>query len=348
MDQLVDNTSATNSTFASGFASREQARSTARPTEGKMALYKSEQGFNEIMDWYENLLKTIEISFDSQFVDTRFGRTHMLVCGPIDAKPLILVQAAAGCAPLWRKQLPDFAKHFRVYALDTVGQPGLSEANPPSYLNNDYVDWLSDVSDQLKLEKAHYIGVSAGGWQVMQLAIQQPQRIDKLILLSPMGVSHARLPVKIWFTKMLNKRKNVDALEQDLTAKSVTSKSPGGSFGTFDRQLARAMALCTRHFRLDRSMGVYDVESNKVNKWTALKVLRKFFLSEPKSVLQQQTAETLVIFGEHEILYNPYKVAKRAEKLMPNTKAEVLTGAGHAVIYDKPELANKMIIDFLK
>lgn len=334
--------------FSNSDASRQQARESARPGDGKMSLYKSEQGFNEIMEWYEGLIEQIEIPVESRFVETRFGSTHMLVCGPQDGEPLILVQAAAGSAPLWRKQLPEFAKHFRVFALDTVGQPGLSAPNPPSYLNDDYCDWLIDILDQLGIEKAHFIGISAGGWQVMRTGIKYPQRVNKVVLLSPTGVSHARLPIKIWLTKVLRKSKNVDALENDLTAKSVKSKSPGGSFGTFDRQLARAMALCTRHFRLDRSMGVYDEKTNKVSFLKAIKVLRTFFLSEPKKLLCQFKCEALVIFGEHEVLYDPYKVSKRAELYFPNTKTRVLAGAGHAVIYDKPEEANKIIIDFLR
>lgn len=334
--------------FIDTTTSRDQARESARPVDGKMSLYKSEQGFNEIMEWYEGLIAQIEIPVESRFVNTRFGSTHMLVCGPEDAEPLILVQAAAGSAPLWRKQLPEFAKHFRVYALDTVGQPGLSAPNPPSYLNDDYCDWLVDVLDGLAIEKAHFIGISAGGWQVMRMGIKHPERVNKAVLLSPMGLSHARLPIKIWITKVLRKSKNVDALENDLTAKSITSKSPGGSFGTFDRQLARAMALCTRHFRLDRSMGVYNETTNKFSLRKGLKVLRTFFLSEPKKLLKQFNCNALVIFGEHEVLYDPYKVAKRAESILSNTQAKVLTGAGHAVIYDKPEEANKIIIDFLR
>jgi len=345
MNQFVDVSAAP--VMTSGYEARLEARNNARPSEGKLSLYKTEQGFNEIMAWYEGLVEKIEIPFDSQFVDTRFGRTHMLVCGEEDAPPLVLVQAAAGSAPLWRNQLTDFSKHFRVYALDTVGQPGLSDPNPPSYLNQDYVHWLTDVLDGLELPKAHFVGISAGGWQVMQMGIHAPDRVEKMVMLSPMGVSHARLPIKIWLTKVLNKRKDADALEKDLTAKSISSKSPGGSFGTFDRQLARAMALCTRHFRLDRSLGVYKDDSPKVDLFKALKVLRKFFLSEPKVLLKKMTSPALVIFGEHEVLYNPYKVAKRAEALMPNVEAEVVTGAGHAVVYDKPEIANKMIIDYL-
>ncbi len=315
----------------------------------RQKLYKSEEGFNAIMAWYESLVEQIEVSCKSRYVETRFGRTHMLVCGPEDAEPLVLVQAVAGNAPLWRNQLPALAQHFRVYALDTVGQPGLSAPNPPSYIEakSEFSDWLIDVLDELKIEKAHLAGVSAGGWQIMRLAAEHPERVNKLVMLSPMGVSHARLPWKIWVTKVLSKRRNTNQLEEDLTAKSVRSPSAKGSFGSFDRQLARGMALCTRHYRIDRSLGVYNEATQKVSLAKGLRVLKRFFLSDSKQVIRSVNSESLVIFGEKEILYDPYKVSKRVEALMPNITSAVVPEAGHAAIYDQPERVNPMIVDFL-
>ena len=85
----------------------------------------------------------------------------------------------------------------------------------------------------------------------------------------------------------MKKSKNADVLQDDLTAKSVSSKSPGGSFGTFDRQLARAMALCTRHYRVDWSLGIYDEAHASGQQVEGPQGARKFFLSEPKAVLRQ-------------------------------------------------------------
>ncbi len=313
----------------------------------KFALYKSTAGYQAIMSWYDEALKLIDCPIESRFVKTRFGHTHMLVAGPENAEPLVLVPGVAGCAPLWRKQIPQFAEHFRVYALDIVGQPGRSDPNPPSFLNNDYSDWLCDVLDGLHIDRAHFAGTSVGGWIVLKLGIHAPGRVRKVVMLSPTGISRAKLPVKIWLTKVLNKSKNSNELADDLTAKSVSSKSPGGSFGTFDRQLARLMALCTRHYRVDRSVGVYDENSQKVDLLKGLNVLRKFFLSEPKKILRRFESPGLLVFGQHEVLYKPHQVAKRAKKLMPQLATEVIAGAGHAAIYDKPEEANRVVINFL-
>jgi pimeloyl-ACP methyl ester carboxylesterase len=316
-------------------------------TDERLRLYKSAEGYRAIMSWYDDVLKLLDIEVESRFIKTRFGHTHMLVCGPVDAKPLILIPGVAGCAPLWRRQLPDFARHFRVYALDIVGQPGRSDPYPPSFLNDEYVFWLEDVLNGLDIDRAHFAGTSVGGWIVLRMGLQFPERVRKIVMLSPTGISRAKLPVKIWITKVLNKRKNADALENDLTAKSVSSKTHGGSFGTFDRQLARLMALCTRHYRVDRSVGIHNEKTGKIDFARALRVLRKFFLAEPRSVLKRLKVPGLLIFGEHEILYDPRKICRRTARVMPTVNTRIIAGAGHAAIYDKPDEANRVVIDYL-
>ena len=232
--------------------------------------------------------------------------------------------------------------------LDIPGQPGRSDPNPPSFLNEDYSNWLLDVLDDLGIERAHFAGISAGAWIAMRFASLHPQRTRKVVMLGPTGISGARLPVKIWLGRVAQKWKNADVLQDDLTARSVSSKSPGGTFGTFDRQLARAMALCTRHYRVDRSLGIYNEATGKVNIWEGLRVLRKFFLPEKDAVLRQFAVPGLLVFGEHEVLYDPHAVGRKAQKLMGSIRVEVIAGAGHAAIYDRPEVVDPLVIEFLR
>jgi len=318
------------------------------PTADPLRLYKSVDGYRAIMEWYESLVEKIAVPFESLYVNTRFGRTHLLAAGPKDAPPLFLISGVAGCAPLWRRQLESLSPSFRVYAVDIPGQPGRSDPNPPSFLNDDYCDWLLDVLDDLGIERAHFAGISAGAWIAMRFGSLHPQRVRKVVMLGPTGISRAHLPVKIWLGRVAQKWKTADVLQDDLTAKSVASKSPGGTFGTFDRQLARAMALCTRHYRVDRSLGIYNEATGKVNLWAGLRVLRKFFLPESDAVLRQFAVPGLLVFGEHEVLYDPHAVGRKAQKLMADVRVEIVKGAGHAAIYDRPEVVDVLVTDFLR
>ncbi len=312
-------------------------------TINKLDFYKSEKGYQAITSWYDSLVNKFDFSYESITVDTRFGQTHMLVSGEPDAPPLILVQGVAGSAPLWRYQLRDFAPHFRVYALDTVGQPGRSDANPPSFLDDSYSHWLLDVLDALELENAHFGGISAGGWLVLRLGIFTPERVRKVVMIAPTGLVRARLPVKVLLKNVLPK-KEVNQLETDLSSRSYLPPSPNQEF---DRQVARAMALATRHYRVDWSLGIYDEQKGSVNRWQGLKVLRQLFGQAPDKLLRQFNVPGLLLMGEFETLYNVKKAAARTKKLMPSTQVEILPRMGHTAVYDAPEVVNPIIVRFL-
>jgi len=315
--------------------------------EPQLRFYKSPAGYSAIMAWYENALESIDIPLQSRYVQTRFGRTHMLVCGPENAEAIFLIPGTAGCAPLWRNQFRALGERYRVYALDVIGQPGRSEANILSILNDDPVLWLTDVLDELNIDKAHFAGNSVGGWMAMRMGIEAPERVRKVVMLGPTGLTRAKLPVKIWLTKVFSKKKDANALESDLTAKSVSTPSPKGTFGTFDRQLARLMALCTRHYRVDRSLDVYNLKNGKIDLRKGLGVLRKFFTAEPKSYLRGFAVPGLLIFGQFEMFFDPQKVAARAEKMMPGLQSVVVTNAGHGAVFDQPDEVNRLMLEFL-
>lgn len=85
-----------------------------------------------------------------------------------------------------------------------------------------------------------------------------------------------------------------------------------------------------------------------MNLWAGLRVLRKFFLPEPDAVLRQFAVPGLLVFGEHEVLYDPHAVGRKATRLMGDIRVEVVAGAGHAAIYDRPEVVDAMVTEFLR
>jgi pimeloyl-ACP methyl ester carboxylesterase len=313
----------------------------------QMKLYKSEEGFQKIMDWYNRVQSEITVEHHSVYADTRFGKTHVIAAGDDNSKPIILIPGVAGCAPLWRKQINELSKKFKVYALDIVGQPGKSDPNPLSVFNDDYTNWLEDVITSLELNRPHIIGVSTGGTTAMDMAISKSELIDKVVMCGPTGLARARLPFHQWFSRAMAKQKDADVLEGDLTASSFSKPRSGKTFGSFDRQLARGMALCTRFYRVDKSLGIYNESNSRVNYIKALKVIGKFFFSVDKKRLVIFKNSGLLIFGEFEVLYNPKKIRKKIKKLIPNMKVEVINDAGHAAIYDQPEEVNRKVIAFL-
>tara|TARA_B100000579_G_scaffold293076_1_gene243485 strand:- start:117 stop:1088 length:972 start_codon:yes stop_codon:yes gene_type:complete len=311
-----------------------------------LSLYKSEEGYKKMMSWYNRVQEEILVDHESVFADTRFGKTHIILAGKENLKSILLIPGVAGCAPLWRHQINAFSEHFRVFAIDIVGQPGKSAANPPSVFNDDFTDWLEDIIHSLNIEKPHIVGVSTGGTTAMDMAIRKPDLIDKTVMCGPTGLARARLPFRQWL--LTARKKNTDALSDDLTASSFSKPRSGETFGSFDRQLARGMALGTKHYRVDKSLGVYNEKTSRVDIIKALKVIGKFFFSVDKKRLKSFKNKGLLIFGEFEVLYNPWNISKRLQKLIPSLQIEIVKDAGHAAIYDQPKAVNKLVLDFLR
>ena len=64
-------------------------------------------------------------------IPTRFGTTHVAASGAKDAEPLVLLHGYMATLTMWAPNIADFSKHYRIYALDVMGQPGKSTPTEP-------------------------------------------------------------------------------------------------------------------------------------------------------------------------------------------------------------------------
>jgi pimeloyl-ACP methyl ester carboxylesterase len=64
--------------------------------------------------------------------------------------------------------------------------------------------------------------------------------------------------------------------------------------------------------------------------------------------LRQIQAPVLLLIGDHEVIYKPDQVIRRATRLIPNLKAEIVPNANHCAQYTAPEFVNHEILEFLK
>lgn len=95
-------------------------------------------------------------------------------------EPLILIHGGLGNAGYWSNQIEVFAKKYQVIALDSRGH-GRSTFNEEPI---SYALMTSDVlalMDYLAIEKAHIVGWSDGGIIGLELAINHPDRVNKIV-----------------------------------------------------------------------------------------------------------------------------------------------------------------------
>ncbi|MBA2655424.1 MAG: alpha/beta hydrolase [Tatlockia sp.] len=83
------------------------------------------------------------------------------------------------------------SKHFRIYAIDIIGEAGKSAGTRPKI--TEYSIWLKEVFDALGISKAALCGASIGGTIAHQFALTFPQYIDSLIMIAPPSLLKMRI-----------------------------------------------------------------------------------------------------------------------------------------------------------
>jgi 3-oxoadipate enol-lactonase len=106
-----------------------------------------------------------------------------VVDGPDDGEPLLLGGSLGTTLAMWEPQLPVLAQRHRVIRFDHRGHGGSPAPEGPYTMDDLGADTLA-LMDRLGLERVSYVGLSLGGMVGQWLAINAPERIAKLVLIS--------------------------------------------------------------------------------------------------------------------------------------------------------------------
>ena len=137
---------------------------------------------------YDAAMQLWPVPYKSRFVTTPYGRTHVISCGPEDAFPLVLLHAGQASSTMWFPNIAHLSGKFHVLALDTPGEPGKSIPTQHNATKRDCAAWLEGVLDALGISRTHVMGLSRGGWLALNFAQQSPDRLERIVLLSPAAV----------------------------------------------------------------------------------------------------------------------------------------------------------------
>ncbi|SFQ69571.1 Pimeloyl-ACP methyl ester carboxylesterase [Amycolatopsis arida] len=264
-------------------------------------IYKTEAGEREILRRYEHTLVHWPVPAERLRVPTREGDTFVLVCGPRDAPPLLLFHGSGSNATMWMGDVPAWAQHFRVHAVDMIGEPGLSAPARPPLDSPAYARWLDDVLDHLGLDRAAVVGASLGGWLALDYATRQPDRVEKLALLCPGGVGRQKIGFLL----------------------KVLLYKPFGRWGT-RRSIKAVAGVDTR--------ATPEVAEYLEQTFTHFLPRRDRLPVFPDDALRRLTMPVLVIVGGRDAMFDSYDTAERVNRSVPHASVTVLPDVGHAII----------------
>lgn len=150
--------------------------------------FKSKEGKEEVLKYYDFLLTKGSVEHEKIMVNTSYGETFIIAMGKKELPPLILLHGSGMNSSMWIKEMEEYSKTHRVYAVDMPGEPGKSDENQLPFEGDEFSNWLNDVFNELFIEKASIVGISLGAWLGTKFAIRYSDKVDKLILLCPAGI----------------------------------------------------------------------------------------------------------------------------------------------------------------
>jgi len=252
---------------------------------------------------------------------------------------ILLIHGLGTNAKGWIKNIPALSENHRVIAVDLIGY-GKSDKGDFKYSLAFHAQVLTELLTNLGIDKATFIGHSMGGQISMIASMTYPDRVDKLVLISPAGFERFLEGEGDWmkavYTVDLVKDSPIRSIDVN-TRMNFYEMPDDASFFVTDRIALRG----AKGFE-DYCYAVTRNVSGMIN--------------EPVwNKLDKITHKTLIIFAENDgLIPNPYlhggntvDIAKIGDDAIPDSKLVMIPECGHMAQFEKADETNKAILEFL-
>jgi pimeloyl-ACP methyl ester carboxylesterase len=291
--------------------------------ETKPTIYRSAEAERALMQRYDELVADWPVPVAEQDIQTSWGSVHVLGWGDADGPPLLLCHAASMAATSWLPNAEALATAgFRCHAVDYVGEGNKSRLadrdvypKSGSELGQLYVALM----DALGIERCPVVAASAGGHVALRLALAAPERVERLVLAGPMGITPLSLGSML---RMM--------IASVLPRPSVTARTSRWALGTDPAVTDRFGAWFT---------AVLEAVASPP------RVARPVALEDDE--FRRLTMPVLLLLGTRDPLVgDPQRAAERASAL-PNLRVETLASS-HLLAVERADEVNPLVAAFLR
>lgn len=266
------------------------------------------------------------------FIKLTDGTTHYELSGPKNGKPIVLVHGFSVPYFIFDPTFDFLTKAgFRVLRYDLIGR-GYSDRPKTAYKIDLFVRQLRDLLEALNLPQVNLLGLSMGGPITASFIDQNPQVVDKFILIDPAGAKRVTLSLLLEAVKL--------PIFGELALGLFGSGSmvKGIASDMFDPELVE-------HFQAQ-----YKIQMQyKGFKYAILSTMRNRMLesfAETYARVGKLKKPTLLIWGKNDTTV-PFKNSAEILKAIPHAEFHPIENCGHIPHYEKPEIVNKVLLEFL-
>lgn len=283
-------------------------------------------------DWH----KCREVVFHSEcsrFIDVDGVRVHYQQAGDEHAPAIVLIHGFASSTLVWSNVFLKLAEAgFRVIALDMLGYGYSAKPRKGEYTIAGQARLLTRLLDALGLPRAIFVGSSYGGAVAATVALDYPDRVEKLVLV---GTVNNNRPLAFTLMRLFGSPVFGDVVSPLLI----------GSRRLLRRRMKRVYdrhewvlderRVDARHLPL-RAAGTQRAIIRTVRGWDAERISRDAHLI---------TQPTLLLWGENDQEI-PLADGERLHEEIPGSRLIVFLNCGHLPHEEFPEAFTNVVIDF--
>lgn len=268
----------------------------------------------------------------------------------VNGKEIFLAEAGSGPAVVllhgggpgasgvsnYARNIEPLAENFRVIVPDMPGYgrstKGVNRSDPFGYL----ADHIRGMLDELGIETAHLVGNSYGGSCALRLALDTPDRVDKLVLMGPGGVGTTRGLPSAGLKNLLGYYSGDGPSLQKL-------RTFIRSYLVYD---ANSVPDALIESRYQASIDPEVVANPPLQRPSGLGTLWRMDFTRDRR-LGSLSTPTLIVWGRDDKVNKPSGAAMLADR-MPNADVLLAARTGHWVQWERADLFNAVTSAFLK
>jgi pimeloyl-ACP methyl ester carboxylesterase len=277
------------------------------------------------VDWREHLRR----------IDVGGARdVNYVEVGSKSGKALLFVHGLSGSWQNFLENIPHFAREHRVIAVDL---PGFGDSPMPDWEIGveAYGRFVLDLGDALGVERSTIVGNSMGGFVAAETVTKQPDRFEKLVLVSAAGISHARMrrqPAEV------AARMGIATAPLTLRLVDRGLRRPGARRALFG-------GLFYSPSRLPREL-LWECFHHGNGRPGVLPAVRGLVGYDILDRLEDVEVPTLIVWGRNDHVVPPNDAIGYGQRLR-NSRTVIFDKTGHLPMAERPVRFNRVLETFL-
>lgn len=270
--------------------------------------------------------------------------------GPAFGQPVLLIHGTGAWSEIWRETMSVLAENgFHAIAID-VPPFGYSEKpnGSESYSRENQAKRIIGVLDALNIEKAIFVGHSVGSRPTIEVALEAPDRVQKLILVDPalgfaQNEAYFQQNDPSW---LINTLFEIRPLRKAILATYGTN--PLFTKKLFKSFVSNANAVTDERVNMLQQPLVVQNTTNAYGDWLQyLTVEKDTSLASDFSNFKKLKMPVFLIWGSTDTV-TPLWQGEALKKLIPNSELTVIDGVGHIPYIENTPKFNEILLKYLK